>query len=178
MVQLFVMAVFMTSPILLAPYAKTILHANVGQFGGLESSISVGVVLGGLLAPWLAEKIGTYRVTFILLLIMLSAYLWFCLNRDLFVADGLNVLIGLGLAVWPLMLTLAQSQTKLAFQGRVQATFNSVSGFFIILVYLSVTFYGDVLPISQLYVLQIVLVLCSMLFFVLYKIKKPAKTDL
>lgn len=174
LVQLFVFAVFLTSPVLLAPFAKSLLHANIGQFGGLEASISIGAVIGGVVAPWLAERWGNNKTCMILLFIMLAGYLLFCRNRQLFDADLLNVFIGFSFASWPLLITMAQSQTQFSYQGRVQSTFNSLSGLFIIFIYLMVSFYGNVWPIADLYMVQVVISVIAIAFFVAYMLK-PAR---
>lgn len=45
---------YMTAPVLLAPFAKVVLHSSVKQFGWLEAMLSSGIVAGGFLSPWLA----------------------------------------------------------------------------------------------------------------------------
>lgn len=168
-VQLFVMSVFMISPVLLAPFAKNILHAEVGQFGGLEACITVGVIAGGLLSPWLAERFGAVTVVLIELCVLLLAYVMFCLNNELILADALNVFIGIGLSVWALVVTLAQSKTNIDFQGRVQSTFNSISGLMIVILYFLIAVYGSELPVRLLYAVQVFLVLCSIVCLLIYK---------
>lgn len=166
--QLFVVAIFMVSPVLLAPYAKNVLRANVGQFGGLEASISVGVVMGGLVSPWIAARFGTIKTIIVESVLMLLAYLLFCFNYNLAIADVLNVFIGIGLSVWPLIVTLAQSKTDLAFQGRVQSTFSSLSGVLIVFIYLLASGYGPDVSIRSLFSIQILFSLFVIILLFIY----------
>ena len=86
---------------------------------------------------------------------------------NLGVADILNVIIGIGLSVWPLMITMAQSQTDINFQGRVQSTFNSLSGVVVVVMYLLASGYGPSVSIRSLYSVQVLfsLAVIILLFF-------------
>ena len=60
--QLFFILIFMTAPVLLAPFAKNILHANAAEFGQIEATLTIGVVVGGIVITYLAEKIGFNKI--------------------------------------------------------------------------------------------------------------------
>jgi MFS family permease len=167
-VQLVMMVAFMTVPILMAPFASNILHANVSQFGMIESSLSIGVVVGGLLLPWLAERVGLLRLICLLLLMLAICFALFGLNRHLLLAEVLNGFIGLGLAVWPLVMTQAQGMTELSYQGRVQASFNALSGVVILSVYSLVDLGSRFLAIPKLYWVEVVLSLLGVLLLLIY----------
>ena len=57
LVQALFTSVFMILPIFLAPYAKDILHASARQYAILEVGLSLGMILGFILLPWVIHKI-------------------------------------------------------------------------------------------------------------------------
>jgi MFS transporter, DHA3 family, macrolide efflux protein len=155
-VQLLVMVSFMTVPILSAPFATTLLHTTVGQFGMLEAMLSVGVILGGFCVPSLAERYGLLVILVVLLVVLSVCYTLFSMNRNIQIAEALNFIIGFGLAVWPLIMTRAQDLTAKEFQGRVQASFNSLSGFLILCIYTIVNFGSHHIGLAHLYWIEVV----------------------
>lgn len=158
-VQLVLLVAFMTVPILVAPFATEVLHASVVQFGSLEAALSVGVILGGLCVPALAGRFGLLRVLMVLLLVLAASYAVFGFNRSILVAYALNAAIGFGLAVWPLIMTRAQDLTDKAFQGRVQAAFNALSGALILCVYLLVNLGSHYISLAHLFSVEVVFAL-------------------
>lgn len=153
--QLLVMVAFMTVPILAAPFATNVLKANVTQFGVIEASLSIGVILGGVFVPWLAEKVGLIRLIVCMLIILSIAFSVFGYNRTIVIADGLNLLIGMALSVWPLIMTQAQELTDLAYQGRVQSTFNCLSGVLILILYCMVNVGSHWVTLPHLYWIEV-----------------------
>ncbi len=151
-VQLMILVGFMIVPVLFAPFAKNVLHTTVVQFGQIDAALSVGIILGGLSIPWIAQRFGWWRVITIFCLLMAGFFILFGLNSSVMMAVVLYLLIGFVLAVWPLIMTRAQDNTALDFQGRVQSVFNSLSGAIILLVYLSVDFTSHHLGIRTLYI--------------------------
>ncbi|MCH9769846.1 MAG: MFS transporter, partial [Gammaproteobacteria bacterium] len=126
-VQLLLFIQYQTAPTLLAPFVKDILHAKVNTFGVIELSCSMGVLVGGLLLPWLAQKISLLRTSILAIILLALSYILFSLNHNLWLANGLYFLMGVGFAIWALLLTQAQKITALSYQGRTQATFNSLA---------------------------------------------------
>lgn len=159
--QLLMAVNFITSPVLLAPFAKNILHTNVMQFGFLEACISAGIVIGNLLAPIMVDLWRVKNVLFVETISLLVFYIWFSLNSSISLAYGLYFLIGIGLAAWPLAISKAQELTDMAYQGRVQATFNSVMSILVISIYLSLYWSGNAVPLRALYVLEATIALAT-----------------
>ncbi|MCH9643812.1 MAG: MFS transporter [Gammaproteobacteria bacterium] len=159
--QLLVMCQYMTAPILLVPFAKNILHTDVISFGHIETALSVAVVFGGFSVPWLADRIGVMKTVLLLTVLSTAAFLWFGFNRNLFIAEMLYFVIGLGFAIWPVILTIGQDITDLNYQGRVQACFNSVSGLIILLTYVLVSLTSHLALLKHLYFIEVALCLLT-----------------
>lgn len=169
-VQILIMSQFMTAPVLLAPFAKNILHTNVIQFGTIEAALSVGIVLGGIFMPWLANRYGHINSLIFMLAMLCMLFSLFGINRQISYARVIYFLIGFCISVWPLLITKAQELTDLHYQGRVQSCFNSVSGALILLVYLLVNFSNRFLSISELYGLETFFTMAALLL--LYQCRK------
>lgn len=153
---------YMTAPVLLAPYAKTILHANVSEFGWLESMLSIGIILGGVFTPWLASLFSMYRIIFAQILLGIAGFFLFSHTTNVNLAIFYHFLIGLSFSSWALLTTLAQEMTEIEYQGRVQSLFNSVSGIVIILFYYLLAHWHDI-PVTKLYSGEVMLLLMAMI---------------
>jgi DHA3 family macrolide efflux protein-like MFS transporter len=158
-IQLLIMIEFMTAPILLAFYAKNVLYASAAQFGQMEAGLSVGLVLGGLIMPWCINTFTEKQVALFGSLGCIIVFFLIEIGHNIFLTEGVYFLFGLCLMIWPLILTKAQSITDPAYQGRVSALFNAVSSIIILLVYLSIYFFGDIVALHHLYQFEIVLAL-------------------
>jgi predicted MFS family arabinose efflux permease len=159
--QLLMAVNFITSPVLLAPFAKNILHTNVMQFGFLEACISAGIVIGNLLAPVMVDIWRFKNVLFLQTASLIVFYMWFSLNSSIPLAYLLYFLIGIGLAAWPLAISKAQELTDIDYQGRVQATFNSLMSILVIAIYLSLYWVGNAMPLHVLYILEAAIALAT-----------------
>lgn len=156
-VQLLLMVNLLTAPILLAPFAKTILHASAAQFGLLEACLSIGVILGGLLSPWLIE-IWSVEVVVLIQTSMISlVFLIFSFISHLLTANILYFLVGVNLGVWALITSRAQVLTDINYQGRVQSMFNSLTAIIILVVYLLLNLASEYVPLRSLYHLEVVI---------------------
>lgn len=165
-IQLLIMVEYMTTPVLLAPFASQVLHANASEFGLIEVALSIGLILGGLLTPYLAEKWSSFWVLLSEMLLLAVWFWWFSINTQLWVAVVLYGLMGFCFSTWPLTLTEVQRLTDMPFQGRVQATFNSLSGISILAVYLLVYFVDNHISIQGFYWIEIFFAaICIALFF-------------
>lgn len=153
-IQCLMMLQYMVAPILLAPFAKNMLHTTSREFGYIEATLSVGVIVGGFWVPWLQERFGFYRTTQSLLFLLSSFYLWFAINRTIIWADIIYFLIGIAFGLWPLLVTRAQEATDLNFQGRVQSVFMCIVGICILLTYAILALTGLWLPLASLYWMQ------------------------
>jgi MFS family permease len=168
-IQMLFFVCYMTAPILLAPYAKDILHASSGQFGYIEASMSVGAVSGGLLSPYFAERFGYMRVTLLETLLCGVAFYCFSHNLNLFYSVLWYFLIGFSFSIWALLITTAQGMTALHFQGRVHSLFNSVSGILILCFYLLLGSIGERITLAHLYWVEVILMGLSFILLLLYR---------
>lgn len=168
-IQMLFFVSYMTAPILLAPYAKEILHASVGEFGYIEAAMSLGAVLGGIFTPYFCEKFGFIRV--MLFETLLSSISFYCFSHNFYLTQAViwYSFIGFGFSAWAMLITAAQEKTEFAFQGRVQSLFNSVSGCLILMVYLLLGLVGELITISQLYWIEVVLMLLSLVLIFYFK---------
>jgi len=150
-IQLMLTVLFMSAPVLLAPFAKQVLHLQVDQFGHIEAALSVGVILGGLILPWIALRLSLFNTLIVSITILGIGFVLFGYNHDYAMAEGLYFVIGIALASWPLILTKTQEMTAMEFQGRVMATFNSLMGLCILLMYGFVSVCSRIVSIRHLY---------------------------
>lgn len=168
-IQLLLLAAFMTTPILLGPFAKNILHANAAEFGSIEACLSVGIIVGGVLMPGAAERIGLYRSCMVLCFSLAIFFVWFAFNRNMDVARLIYFCLGVSLSVWPLIVTAAQHATDLDFQARVQSVFNSLSGLIVLGIYLLVDAESHFVSIDLLYFLEVFIAGIAILILWRYK---------
>lgn len=157
---------YMTAPVLLAPYAKVVLHSDVSQFGWLEAMLSLGIIIGGFLSPLLAAKFSLFKVVLGQILLGIVGFYLFSHTINASFAIFYHFLIGLSFSGWALLTTMAQEMTDLDFQGRVQSLFNSVSGAIIIGFYYLLAQWKDT-PITKLYSGEIGLLLLAIFFLIL-----------
>ncbi len=149
--QLIVFVQIMTTPILIVPFAKSVLHSTVAQFGEIEAAMSVGVVLGGLIIPWLVEHYGFVKLMSLLSVVAIFIFSVFGFNHNINLAILMYFILGIYYAIWSSIITKAQQFTELAYQGRVQSAFSSLSGVFILMTYGIVDFSNEFLDLSDLY---------------------------
>lgn len=160
-VQLLILVGVMTTPVLLAPFVKNILHASVGEFGRIEAALSVGVVIGGICIPWIAKRWGLIQSLMVICLLLACCFALFGMNRHITIAELLYLFIGFGLSVWPLIVTKAQKITHIDFQARVQSVFSSISGILILAMYLLVSLTSHFIAISMFYGFEVILALLA-----------------
>jgi MFS transporter, DHA3 family, macrolide efflux protein len=176
-VQMLFFVSYMTAPVLLAPFAKTILHTTVGQFGWIEAAMSLGAVVGGVLSPYFAEKYGFTKVMVVEALLAAMSFILFSHNFYIPMSVLLYFFIGFSFSAWPLLITYAQDMTSLRFQGRVQSLFNSISGVMILLFYLLLGKADHLFAITQLYWGEVLLmVFGSIILVLLYQSKLKGKS--
>lgn len=168
---------YMTAPVLLAPYAKTVLNSNVTQFGWLEAMLSLGIILGGFFNPWLASAFSMFKVIVVEILAGILGFYLFSHTTNIHLAIFYHFLIGLSFSSWALLTTLAQEMTALDYQGRVQSLFNSLSGVVIVMFYYLLAKWKDI-PVQKLYSGEIALLLVALILLglAIYGKSKAAKT--
>lgn len=167
-IQLFVFLEYLTAPVLLAPYARNILHASATQFGYIEAALSIGAVTGGVFLSWFADRFGLMRTLLISTLISALAYLYFSLNHRILTAEILYFILGVCFAMWPLIITRAQHITDIDYQGRVQSCFNSISGLLMILTYWGVKVASSHMSIKVMYWVEIFFALFSIALIIYF----------
>ncbi|CDZ78122.1 enterobactin exporter EntS [Legionella massiliensis] len=167
---------YMTAPVLLAPFAKVVLHSSVAQFGWLEAMLSLGIVAGGFLSPWLADRFSLTRVIFGQVLTGIIAFYLFSHTENVMWAIFYHFFIGFSFSSWALLTTLAQEMTDLDYQGRVQSLFNSMSGAIIILFYYILAQWKDT-PVTKLYIGEICLLLLAAVLLILMTINNRQNED-
>ena len=176
-IQLFVFLEYLTAPVLLAPYARNILHANAAQFGYIEAALSVGAVTGGIFLSWFADRFGLMRTMFTSTIISGAAYIYFSLNHSILTAEVLYFVLGVCFAMWPLIITRAQHITDIDYQGRVQSCFNSISGILMILTYWGVKIASEYTTIRVLYWLEVVFALISIALIIYFEWRFDEKNE-
>lgn len=168
---------YMTAPVLLAPFAKVVLHSSVAQFGWLEAMLSAGIIAGGFISPWLAGKYSLLRVIFGQVILGLIVFYLFSHTQNVHLAIFYHFFIGFAFSSWALLTTLAQEMTDINFQGRVQSLFNSLSGGVIILFYYVLVQWKDA-PITQLYQGEIcILALAGLLLIAMFFNNRQSTID-
>jgi DHA3 family macrolide efflux protein-like MFS transporter len=169
LIQLLIFLIFITAPLLLLPFSKIVLNASAEQFGLIEASASVGIVLGGILMPWIAERYNMVNTLILFSMVLCFSFIFFAYNTNITIAIALYFLIGFAGAVWPLIISKAQSMTALGYQGRVQSTYNSISGSLTLLFYFCVGWMGKYVYIAHLYWLEVLI--AAWAIFYLFKMK-------
>jgi len=169
MSQMIIMVLLMTIPIILVPYTREVLNASTRVFALYEALYSLGVLIGGFLAPILCKKI-TIKKTLALLLLIIACGLFILSGND---AIGLvypvYFFIGFGISSWALSISLSQLHCEPEFQGRLQATFNGISGIFILAMYLLMAHGGAGFSSQGIYLSQGLLALVGILIVIFYR---------
>ncbi|MDI9819467.1 MULTISPECIES: MFS transporter [unclassified Legionella] len=157
---------YMTAPVLLAPFATTVLHSDVAQFGWLEAMLSAGMILGGFLSPWLTNFFSISKIILGEVLLGIVSFYLFSHAQTANWAIFYHFFIGFSFSSWALLTTLAQEMTALDYQGRVQSLFNSLSGAVIILFYYVLAQWKDI-SVIKLYSGEIYLLLLAGVILIL-----------
>lgn len=150
-VQMLIMAAFMITPVLIAPFAKNILHADSFEFGMIESALSLGVVLGGCVLPWITRKYGFVKTLLYFVSLLMVFYVLFSMNTRVSLSMVLYFSIGVVLSSWSLIMMKTQSVTEPDYQGRVQSVFSSMSSVFVLVTYLVVALGSHFIRLEWLY---------------------------
>ena len=159
--QLLVFVAALTAPILMAPYARVILHATAVQFGQIEASISIGLLVAGLFLPYFAEKFSIERVSIVVSLCGALSFSGFLFEKTVLMAQVLYFIVGFYYATWPLLMAKAQQITEFEFQGRTQSSFGSFSSCFILLIYVLVGVLSHYISLHLLYGLEVLVALLT-----------------
>jgi len=157
-VQLSFFSLMMTAGILLTPFAKVILNATPFEFGLIESALSLGVVFGSFVMPYFADRFSVKKVLLLCSGGMGIGFILFAaFSKTVPQAIWLYGLIGIFFAGWAVCTTAAQHATAIAFQGRVQTTFNALSNIVILTIYAAVGGLSHYISIRGSYIFLIII---------------------
>lgn len=151
-IQLLILAAVMITPVLIAPFAKNILHANAVEFGLIEAALSTGMIIGGFSVPAFVKNFGFQKTLLWLISGLVIFFVLFSFNESIVYSIILYALIGFVLASWPIIVTRAQDRTALEFQGRVQSVFSSISSMIVLVTYLVIALGAHAIPLHFLYI--------------------------
>lgn len=166
-VQMVIMLLLMTIPILLVPFTQTVFQAGVIQFACFEALFSLGAFVGGFFSPMLCRTFSTKVALMILTALLSAGLLLFSRNHSIIIGYAIYFVIGFGLSSWAVAVTQSQRQTDAAFQGRLQATCYSVTGIGVLLLYLLMTFQSDRLDLPSIYGIESLLALAAFVMTVM-----------
>ena len=130
------MVQFMITPVLLAPFVKNILHGPASEFGAIETTLSVGILLGSLVIPILATKFKWHKVCLIATVVLGILYYSFGANRHFPAALLIYAALGLFLPIWSVIASKAQAVTPKDMQGRITTVTGMATSFTIMVIYI------------------------------------------
>lgn len=162
--QMIIMTLLMTIPIILVPYTREVLNANTQTFAIFEALYSLGVLTGAFLSPLLCKAFTIRKTLIFLLAVMAFGLFILSFNKNTMLVFPVYFLIGFGLASWALSISLSQIYCNPDYQGRLQATFNGLSGCLILAVYLLMAKDGEGLSSQSVYFMQGLLALLGIIF--------------
>ncbi|WP_186646489.1 MFS transporter [Fluviispira vulneris] len=167
--QMIIMVLIMTIPILLVPFTQVVLKGDTVLFARLEALISLGIFVGGFFSPILCKKISAkYTLMFLTILLSITLYI-FSINDNILISYIVYFGIGVGLSSWAVVISQAQLLTSPDFQGRLQATFYSLSGIGVLLLYVLVNYKGNLISVQNFYLVESIIAACAFIF--VFKIK-------
>ena len=166
-VQSLIMVILFTSPLILVPYARQILAADVEDFSHLEALFSLGAVMGGILTPYLVERSSQALMVGLELMILALLFVGLAFNSDVGIAKALICCVGLCLSTWAVILTQAQQATDISYQGRMLSFCNGLSGALVLALYIVMAVMDDSLSLRSLYLAEAGLAVVALVFFLL-----------
>ncbi|WP_156851407.1 MFS transporter [Bartonella refiksaydamii] len=172
MSQMIIMALLMTIPVILVPYTQEVLNADSWTFAILEALYSAGVFTGALFSPFFCKVLSIRKTLALLLAVMAIGLLILSVNTHIFIVFPVYFMIGFGLSSWALSISLSQLYCNPEYQGRLQASFNGISGCFILVVYLFMASDSNGISSQSVYFLQSMIATAGVLIVLFYKSKK------
>ncbi|WP_019220014.1 MFS transporter [Bartonella florencae] len=170
--QMIIMTLLMTIPVILVPYTQEVLNAGSGAFAIFEALYSMGVFTGALFSPFFCKILSIRKTLALLLAVMAIGLVILSVNTHMLIVFPVYFMIGFGLSSWALSISLSQLSCDPEYQGRLQASFNGLSGFFILGVYLIMASDSSSISPRSIYFLQSIVALIGMLIVLFYKHKK------
>ncbi|WP_254492765.1 MFS transporter [Bartonella sp. B1099] len=170
--QIIIMTLLMTIPVILVPYTQEVLSRDSGTFAIFEVLYSMGVLTGALLSPLLCKILSIRKTLAFLLAVMAIGLAILSVNTHIFVVFPIYFMIGFGLSSWALSISLSQLSCDPEYQGRLQASFNGLSGCFILGVYLIMASDSSSISPQSIYFLQSIVALVGIFIVLFYKHEK------
>ncbi|MED7819447.1 MULTISPECIES: MFS transporter [unclassified Francisella] len=162
--QVGITCIYMIAPIFISPYAKNILQASSLEFGLIEVAFSVGFIVGSILLPYMIERVSP-RLTLILSM-SFSALMYICLalNHSVNFAILYYFIAGIFISSWVIAVTIAQKNTPINLQGKIQGVSYGLSGLVVMFMYtiFFVINYIDPLPSNEWFYILAILALCTL----------------
>lgn len=152
--QAVLLMMLMTIPVLLVPYAQKVLKAGVDDFSRMEALFSIGAVAGGVMIPYIIQKLNRSLTTGLIWVMMAIVFGLIAKMETLLLAEILYLLVGFGLASWAIVMSSAQEQTPVDHQGRLVSMSNGVGGMIVLILYFLLYSFGDIIPVQKLYYIE------------------------
>jgi len=175
-IQMIVMVLLMTIPILIVPYTRIVFNADASQFARFEAMFSIGVFVGGFFSPILCRILSTKTTLMILMLILTGGLFFFWINNSIVPGYFVYLAIGFGLSSWAIAISQAQLQTHEDFQGRLQATAYSFTGIGVLFIYLVITFKSDFASIQSMYLIESIIAAIAVILVLRIKTESLIKS--
>ncbi|MBK2149644.1 MFS transporter [Francisella tularensis] len=134
--QIGMTCLYMIAPVFIFPYAKNILKASSLEFGLIEVTFSVGFIVGNVLLPYMIEKISPKQTLVFSMTISALMYLLLGLNESIFFASIYYLVAGIFISAWVIIVTIAQKNTPITLQGKIQGICYGFSGLVVMFIYL------------------------------------------
>ncbi|WP_375681854.1 MFS transporter [Bartonella sp. CE47NXGY] len=170
--QMIIMTLLMTVPVILVPYIQEVLHADNRTFAIFEVLYSMGVLTGAFFSPLLCKVLSIRKTLAILLAFMAIGLAILSVNTHNFVVFPVYFMIGFGLSSWALSISLSQLSCDPEYQGRLQASFNGISGCLILGVYLIMASDNSNISPQSIYFFQSIVAFVGILIVLFYKHEK------
>ncbi|WP_150466395.1 MFS transporter [Francisella sp. SYW-9] len=162
--QVGITCIYMIAPIFISPYAKNILKATSFEFGLIEVAFSVGFIVGSIMLPYMIERISP-RLTLVLSM-SFSALMYICLglNHSVNFAILYYFVAGVFISSWVIAVTIAQKNTPIHLQGKIQGVSYGLSGLIVMFIYMIFFMinYIDPLPSNEWFYILAILALCTL----------------
>lgn len=154
----------MIAPIFISPYAKNILHASSLEFGLIEVAFSVGFIIGNILLPYMIEKMSPKLTLAFSMSASAMMYLLLGLNQSIAFAILYYLVAGVFISSWVIIVTIAQKNTPITLQGKIQGVAYGLSGLVVMFIY-TIFFminYLEPLPSNRWFYVLAALALCTL----------------
>lgn len=166
----------MATPVLLAPYVRSLAVGSLTDFSLLEASFSLGAVVGAVFIPTLVCKNKTKILSFFWCMLSVS-FMCFAFFPNTFLWHLSYIVIGIGIATWAVIHTEVQTLTPLKIQGRLLAYNNGIWGSLVFITFFLGNIWADSNVIRILYVAFSLLSLCLIVIYRLAVSPREAPTS-